>query len=137
MGCCWTADNSCAPARPEKLAMRKSPDPVNLVRIVATIEVGARVLNLSLMLHRPSTERFHRLPQAPAKLRQFVVDPWWNGRENGPRDQPVALQSTQGERQHPLRNAPDHALDLVEPLRAVAEHHNHEHAPFVADPRQD
>jgi hypothetical protein len=114
--------------------MRKSPDPVQTsVGIAAAIEPGARVLNLSLMLRRPSTKRFHRLSQAPTKLRQFIVDSRRNGRENGARDQPIALQTAQGERQHPLRNAADPALDLVEALWAVAERHNDEHAPFVAD----
>src|SRR5438445_12118359 len=47
------------------------------------IEARARLLDLGLMRHRPSTERFHRLRQAASQVRQFVVDPRRNGREYG------------------------------------------------------
>ena len=88
------------------------------------------------MIVRPLAQRFHRLPQPTSEIGQFVIDPRRNGREHGARDQAVALKSAQRQGQHPLRDAADHALDLVEAPRAVAEQHDDEHAPFVADPRQ-
>ena len=81
-------------------------------------------------------QRFHRLPQPASEIGQFIIDPRRNRREHGSRHQAVAFKSAQRQRQHPLRDAADHALDLVEAPRAVAEQHDDEHAPFVADPRQ-
>src|SRR6266851_2808560 len=78
------------------------------------LDPRAALLNLGLMLHRPFAERFHRLPQSAPKIRQLVIDPRWNRREYRPRHQAVALKAAQGQRQHPLRDAADHALDLVE-----------------------
>src|ERR1700726_3658954 len=89
------------------------------------------------MIVRPFAERLHRLPQPAAEIGQFVIDPGGNGREHGAGDQAVALEPAQRQGQHPLRNAADHALDLVKASRPVAEQHDDEHAPFVADPRQD
>src|SRR6267378_3682669 len=108
-----------------------------LASLVAPIEPRARVLDLGLMIRGPFAQRFHRLPQPASEIGQFVVDPRRNGREYGAGDQTVALQSAQRQGQHPLRDAADHALDLVEAPRDTSEHHDDEHAPLVADPRQD
>src|SRR5439155_1176018 len=45
-------------------------------------------------------------------------------------------KSARRQRQHPLGDAGNHELDLIEPPRPVAEQHDDEHAPFVADTRQ-
>src|SRR5215471_16035509 len=68
-----------------------------------------------------------------SELRQRVVDPWRNGREDRARHQAVPLQRSQGQGQHPLRNAAERTAQLVEPLGAVAQRADHQHRPFVAD----
>src|SRR5439155_14556771 len=45
-------------------------------------------------------------------------------------------KSARRQRQHPLGDAGNHELDLIEPPRPVAEKHTDEPAPFVADTRQ-
>ena len=84
------------------------------------------------MSARPQTERLHGLPQGAAELGQLVIDPRRSGGEDSPRHQAVALQPTQREREHPLRNTADHALDLIKMLRAIAEQDDDEHGPLVA-----
>src|SRR5581483_10603868 len=105
--------------------------------VVLPIETRASILDLGLVRHRPTSQRHYRLRQAAPEIGELVVDPWRNGRKYSPRDQSIALEPAQGQRQHPLRDAANHALDLVEALRAVAEHHDHEHAPFIADAGED
>src|SRR5258708_18756922 len=85
----------------------------------------------------PYCARFDRLPPAAAEIGQFVIHARRNGREHRARHQAVALEPAQRQGQHPLRDAADHALDLVEAARAASEQHDDEHAPFIADPGQD
>jgi len=93
--------------------------------------------DLRLMIRRPFAQRFDRLPQAASEIGQFVIHARRNGREHRARHQAVALEPAQRQGQHPLRDAADHALDLVEAARAASEQHDDEHAPFIADPGQD
>src|ERR1700736_1756597 len=102
-------------------------------RLVAPIEPRPRARDLWLVLHRPFAKRFHRLRQAAPEIRQFVVDPRRDSWKHRARDQPGALKSAQRQSQHPLRDAADHALELVEAPWTIAEAHDDEHAPFVAD----
>ena len=57
-------------------------------------------------------------------------------RKNRPRHQPVPLEPAQGEGEHALGDAVHKPLDLVEALGPVAQEHDDQYAPFVADPRQ-
>src|SRR4030088_2367444 len=88
------------------------------------------------MAARPRAQRFHRLPQRAAETGQLVVHAGRNGWENGAGHQAVAFQSSEREREHSLRNAADHSFDRVEALWPVAEQHNDQHAPFIADAGQ-
>ena len=89
------------------------------------------------MRARPRTERFHGLPQAAAELGQLIIHALRSRWENGPRHEAVPFQSTQREREHPLRNTADHPLDLIEAFRAITEQDDDQHAPLVPDARQD
>ena len=102
----------------------------------AIIEI-ARPLNCSAMLDRPLAQRVNGFPQRTAKLGQCVVDLGWDGRKERAFDEPVPLQTAQRQRQHPLRDAADAPLQLVEPEGPVAKRHYDQHAPLVADPGQD
>ena len=109
---------------------------LTLTLLVARVETRPRALDLRQVLERPFAERLHRLRQPAAEFGEFIVDPRRNGRKHGARDQPVALQPAQGQGQHPLRDAADLALQLIEAHRPVDQHHDHQHAPFVANPCQ-
>src|SRR6266567_3266638 len=89
------------------------------------------------MLTGPRAERLYGLPQGTAELRQLVVHALWSGREHRSRHQAISLQSPQREGQHPLRNAADHPLHLVEAHWAITEQYDDEHGPLVPYPRQD
>ena len=49
----------------------------------------------------------------------------------------MTLQSAQGQGQHPLRDAADASAQLVEAHRPIAEQHDDQNAPLVADARQN
>src|ERR1700730_12392981 len=100
------------------------------------VELGPRLDDVLHMAARPRAQRFHRLPQRAAETGQLVVHAGRNGCENGAGYQAVAFQSSEREREHSLRNAADHSFDRVEALRPVAEQHDYQHAPFIADAGQ-
>src|SRR3979490_1631380 len=88
------------------------------------------------MAPRPRAQGFPRLPQRAAETGQVVVHAGRNGWEGGACHQAVAFQSSEREGEHSLRNAADHSFDRVEALRPVAEQHDDQHAPFIADAGQ-
>jgi hypothetical protein len=102
----------------------------------ARIKIVPRALDLRQMRERPFAERHHWHREPAPEIGQLVIDPRRDGRKHRARHQAVALQPAQGQRQHPLRDAVDHALQLIEAARSVAQQHDDQHAPFVADPRQ-
>src|SRR5271163_3931849 len=106
-------------------------------RLADTVELLARGGDFRLIADRPVAERRNRVEKVAPKRRQLIVDPRRHRRKDGARDQSVALQPAQGQRQHTLRNAADGAAQFVEAARALAEQRHDEDRPFVADPRQD
>ena len=84
----------------------------------------------------PDTEGFDGGSQGAARPGQLVIHARRDRGKDRPGQEPVALQPPQRERQHALRDAPDHPLDLVESLRPITQKHDDEHAPFVTNARQ-
>src|ERR1700730_299852 len=88
------------------------------------------------MLHvspRPLAEWLDGFQSGAPELRQLVIHARRNCRQLCSLHQAVPLQSTKREGEHSLRNAADHAFDLVEALRTIAQQHDDQDAPFVAD----
>src|SRR4030081_705973 len=69
-------------------------------------------------------------------LGELVIHPWRIGRVNRSRDDAIALQALQRQRQHALRDSVDELEDLPVTLRSKREHADHQHGPLVADARQ-
>src|SRR6202163_2688026 len=114
----WDGASRASPATKfRRLTVVRSPD------LIPPVELRARAFDFRPMFVRPFAQRFDRLPQPAAEIGQLIIDPRRNGREYGAGDQAVALQAAQRQGQHPLRDAADHALDLVEAARATSEHH--------------
>jgi osmotically inducible protein OsmC len=88
---------------------------------VLLVELLSRFEDFAKVSARPRTERFHGFPQSAAELGQLIIHTLRSGREHSPRDEAVPLQSTQCEREHPLRDTADHPFDFVEALRTIAE----------------
>src|SRR3984957_18685096 len=84
----------------------------------------------------PLPERRDRLQQIAAERGERIIDPRRGGREHGARGQAVALEPTQGQRQHALGNAADRAPQLIEAHRTGTEPRHHQDRPLVADPGQ-
>ena len=86
---------------------------------VPLIEPSLGFVDLINMLTSPLAEREDRLAERPSQSGERIFYLGRTGRHDGARDEPVALQSPQGPRQHLLRNALDSSLDLVESARSV------------------
>src|ERR1700719_1224548 len=93
-------------------------------------------LDRRTMCPRPFSNRAQGLTQGSAQSRKLVVDPRRYGRIQGTRHEPIALQSPQGQRQHPLRDAVNCAAKLVKAHRTVPEQLDYQHSPFVSDTRE-
>src|SRR5262249_27154882 len=78
----------------------------------------ARALDRGSVLLRPRRERRHRLEESPPEGREPVVHARRDRREYGARDEPIALEAAERERQHSLRDAFDRALERGETRRA-------------------
>jgi len=92
-----------------------------------------RLSNRIAIQLRPERQRHHRFQQCSCERGQLVIDAWRDGGRDHARDQAIALQATQRQRQHALRNAVDRPTQLTEPFRAVAQHRDDQNTPFVAD----
>ena len=104
----------------------------DLIWLRSLIKTFMRLGNGDLILVRPVDQRHDGLQQRSSHVSEFVIDAWRNGRKHRSRDQSIALQPAQGQRQHPLRNAVDAALQLVETPWAVSQHGDDVEAPLVA-----
>src|SRR6185312_16682894 len=96
------------------------------------VELLPRVLNGGAVLARPRAEPADRFQQRAPQPGELVIDARWNRGEHRARDQPVALERAQGERQHALRDAPKRAAQFVEALRPRPERRDDQHGPLVA-----
>src|SRR5262249_19867987 len=76
-------------------------------------EFPARRQHRRTMFHHPGVERAQRHQQVATQLGQVVFHPRRNRRIDRPRDEPVALELLQGQREHALGNPVDRALALV------------------------
>src|SRR5271167_1186399 len=105
-------------------------------RLASLVELLTGMRNFRLIPDRPRPERRNRNQEVAAERRQRVIDPRRNGRIGGARDQAVAFEPAQRQRQHALRNAANRAAQLVETQRPAAKPGYHQDRPFVADAGQ-
>ena len=68
---------------------------------------------------------------------QAVFDLRRAGREDRPRHDAVAFEAAQRAGQHLLRDPARIALNVIESAGTVAQQHDDEHAPFLADAGED
>src|SRR5580658_4101740 len=69
------------------------------------VELFLRLADIAHMSARPGTERLDGAAQGAAHLGQLVIHARRNGGEDSSSQESIALQSSQGERQHALRDA--------------------------------
>src|SRR5882724_8058784 len=103
---------------------------------VPTIELSLGFVDLINMLSSPLAEREDRLAERPSQSGERIFYLGRTGRHDGARDEPVALQSPQGPRQHLLRKALDTSLDHVKSARSVLNIDDNHDAPLVSDAGQ-
>src|SRR6266852_6705664 len=94
-------------------------------------------LNSFAILRGPISQSSDRYQQTAPELGQFVLHAWRNRGVGRSGDQTIALQTLQGEREHPLRYPLDCAAQLAEALLAITQLRHNEHAPFIADAIQN
>jgi hypothetical protein len=96
----------------------------------ASVDVGSRVRGVPApagvrdrraVVSRPLGECPHEVGEAPADRGEVVLDLRRDGRMNRPGQYAVALEATQGEGEHPLRDARNRTLELAEPPHALSE----------------
>ena len=93
--------------------------------------------DLGLMRLGPGDERLDRLEQRGAEGGEFVVDSWRHDGIDGAGDQAVALELAKRDRQHPLADAVDQALQLGEPQRPAVEQGDRQQRPLAGDAVED
>ena len=67
---------------------------------------------------------------------KLILDAWRDGGINRARDEAVALELAQGERQHALRDIADRTANFIETRGATGDEFHDQHRPLVADPRK-
>src|SRR5579884_2774549 len=96
----------------------------------SSVEVALRALDLVDVLVRPLRERGDGSAQRFSERREFVLDARRDFRVNRALDQAVAFEIAQRLREHLLRDAADHAAQLVEaPALALREDTDNERRP--------
>src|SRR5436190_19875272 len=100
------------------------------------VELVAGAGDLGLVAQRPVAKRGDRLQQIAPEGGQGIFNARRNGGKHGAGNEAVALQATQSQGQHPLRDAADRTAQFVKSQRTAAEPRHHQNRPFVADPRQ-
>jgi hypothetical protein len=100
------------------------------------IEFAAGTLDRSVVGLSPRPEHMQGHDQRFSALGQFIIHPGRIGRVNRSRDEAIALQALQRQRQHALRDTLDQLEDLAVTHRSMREHADHHHGPLVADARQ-
>jgi len=88
------------------------------------------------MLPDPVGDRNQGHPKGAAQARKLIVDARRDGGMDSARDQAVALQLAQRERQHALRDIADRTAYFIEAHRTTGEEFHDQHRPLVADPRK-
>src|SRR5690348_1399726 len=101
------------------------------------VKPAAGVLDIEPVAVGPGHQRQDRVEERSAERCELVIDAGWNRRVQRPRDQSVTLQAPECERQHPLGNPLDPALELAEAAGPASEGIDDVEAPFVADAVQD
>jgi hypothetical protein len=105
--------------------------------LMGSVECLARVQDFAEVFVRPEAERLDRAPQGMSEWGQSIIDPRRRGRCHRARHETIALQAAKRKGEHALRDAADHAFDLIEPLRSMPEQHHDQHRPFVRHPSED
>src|SRR5579871_911499 len=102
------------------------------------VELGLRALDFLHVVVRPLRERAERTAEGAAERRELVLHARLNLRVDGPLHQSVALEVAQRLRQHLLRDAADHAPQLVEAaVLSLGQDADNQRRPLVGDAIED
>lgn len=73
--------------------------------------------------------------ESDPQLCQLIFYARRNGRKYPSRNQAIPFQLAESKGQHPLSDAANQALELIETARTISEEGNNQHCPLIADQR--